>query len=109
MAQASHGRANREAPGRTLSQLHEQLCLEMQRDNRNQTEVGDAYPSAQMGRDFLAGKSFDVGAFEQDLRDVWNFQFEIEQQHMPSGAFPSQTPSGFPGPTPGQETRAFAG
>ena len=60
-----------------------------------------------MGRDFLAGKSFDVGDFEQDLRDVWNFQFEIEQKYMPGNAYATPASTSFPGLTPGQESRSF--
>ena len=64
----------------------------MQRDNREGAYAsggtpnwsGAGYDSSQIGRDFLAGKSFDVGDFEQDLRDAWNFQFEIEQKYMPA-------------------------
>jgi len=91
MAQATHARANPEASGRSLSQLHEQLCLEMQVQDRNQNDGGGAYPSSQIGRDFLAGKAFEVGDFEQDLRDVWNFQFEIEQKYLPNNTLHDPT------------------
>lgn len=51
----------------------------------------------------MAGKGFEVGDLEQDIRDAWNFQLEITEKYMPRSAMIDATPSGWPGAMSGAQ------
>ena len=83
---------------RNIDQLHAHLMRE--REVRVQQEEQKGYKSSheqhrldqinQDGRDFFVSKRFDVGQFEQDLRNVHNAYKKLEQKlnrdHVSSAA-----------------------